>query len=275
MRCRVNAHLLLTRNYRQIIKTLVEGKIEAGEDINFAKLATEAKIQRTFLSQVVNEKNHLNNDQLFLLCKALKLDQDRIDHLLTLSEWQRCKVEMRKKNLEKKLLVLEKKAIPDEGVKRISGIKPEALDDYFCDPLGEVVLKFLTIDRFRKNPQLLRDRLGLSLKRWEEIMGSLVESQMATVKEGEIILLRDAIYPHLQSPAEKIRNIQGRLKVAEKKLRQRNIDEFMYNWWFLGNPRSKKEIKIHYLHLLERIYQESLSTAHEDVYQISLDLLSL
>ena len=61
----MDTKLLLTRNYRQAIKTIVEDKIEGGENISFAKLAAATKIQRTFLSQVVNEKNHLNNDHIF------------------------------------------------------------------------------------------------------------------------------------------------------------------------------------------------------------------
>jgi len=270
----MDSTLLLCRNYRQIIRNHVESRIEGGESISFAKLATATKIQRTFLSQVVNQKNHLNNDQLFSLCQTLGLDRDLTAHLLLLSEWERCKLAERKQNLEKKLLKLEGRVEVTNNLNRISGIKPEALDDYFCDPLGEVVLKFLTIDNYRRQPQLIRERLGLSLKRWEEILANLIESQFVTMNQQEIVVLRDALFPDKQSATEKIRNIQGRLKVAEQKLKQRNIDEFLYNWWFLGNPRSKKEIKIKYLNLLAKIYQDSLATRKEEVYQLSLDLLS-
>lgn len=266
--------LLLSRNYRYIIKKLVEAKVETGEDISFARLAAVTKIQRTFLSQVVNQKSHLNNDQLYLVCQALQLNRQWTEHLLTLSEWERSRYQKRKERLEKKLQIMEGKAATHSDSDRIAGIKPEALDDYFCDPMGEVVLKFLTIERYRQSPQLICERLGLSPKRWKEILDCLIASQLVSYHNNEIKVIRESIFPHAQSAAEKIRNIQARLRVTEQKLKQRNIDEFLYNWWFVANPRSKKELKIEYLHLMEKIYRQSLETRKEQVYQLSLDLIS-
>lgn len=258
--------------YRQLLKVLVEEKNLTGEAMSFSKLASLAKIQRSYLSQVVNLKHHLSNDQLYAICEVLQLSKDVRQHLMLLSEWERCKLDPRKMDLERKLAAIEEK---DQGkIFSEAEFKQDALDDYFCDPLGEVALKFLSIESFRKNPAMIQQRLGLSSSRWQEILRTLEESGFIICQNQAIRVLKSAVFPAEESAAEKIRNIQGRLKVVHQKLKQRNIDEFLYNWWFIANPNRKRQLKIEYLQLLQSIYQDSLRVPHKDVYQLSIDLLS-
>ncbi len=265
---------LLSRNYRTTIKAMVEAKIAGGEDYSFAKLATGTRIQRTFLSQVTNLKQHLSNDQLFAIAKALKINAEVYDHLVLLSEWERCKFPARKAHLELKLKSLEKHLegpMPSGG---IAGIQPDAWDDYFCDPMAEAVFRFLSIARYRNEPGLIRDRLGLSSKRWQEICKTLLACELIEDRQGLYFPIKPGFYAQEQSPEEKIRHILARLKVTEQKLKQRNIDDFLYNWWIMCSPQNKKQLKIEYLNLIERIYRESLLVPAEDVYQLSVDLLT-
>ena len=261
------------RDYRRTLKEIVETRRGAGGDISFSKLATACRIQRTFLSQVMNHKHHLSNDQLYAVCRELNLGRDESRHLQLISEWERCKNKQRKAFLERKLRVLEGDAMPDSG-RRISGANAGALDDYFCDPLAESVLKFMTIKRFRDDPELIKTRLGLRPERWQEIVRSLEDGGMIRYQKGRIEVLKQEVHPAEESAAEKLRNIQGRIRVSEQKLKQRDIDEFMYNWWFISNPEGKKRLKIELLHLLQNIHGRSRHTPHTDVYQLSLDLLT-
>lgn len=266
--------LLLKRSYRAVIREVVEVRIATGQNLSFSKLAEAARIQRTYLSQVMNFKHHLSNDQLYAICRVLGLDSEFNRHLQLLSEWERCKVEERRAYLQS---LLNRREAAIKGVlaeRRAESLLPDALDDYFCDPLGEVVLQFLSMERFRKNPRLIQERLGASSKRWGEILVSLRDSGFIAIVEDGIRVLKAPLHPKEDSAAEKLRNVQGRLKVAQQKLKQRNIDEFLYNWTFLSNPERKRRMKIAFLHLLQDIYKESLEVPHEDVYQLSIDLLS-
>lgn len=261
------------RSYRRIIKMIVERMAKDIEGMNFSKLAQQTRIQRTFMSQVMNLKHHFSNDQLYAVCRALRLESETRQYIMLLSEWERCKLEARKKDLEGRLSYLEGHLLQRAPSDRTGSGHTDALDDYFCDPLGEVVLKFLSMEKFRKNPELIKERLGANSQRWQSILDALEGSGFISIDDQGIQVLRSPAYPKEQSAAEKIRNIQGRLKVANQKLKQRNIDEFIYNWWFVSNPQSKKQLKIEYLRLIEDIYRRSLQTAHENVYQLTIDLL--
>ncbi len=265
---------LLARNYRTTIKSIVDAKVAAGEDYSFAKLATATRIQRTFLSQVTNLKQHLSNDQLFAIAKELKINPQVAEHLLLLSEWERCKFAARKTHLEGKLKSLEQALVAHTASDPMTSIQPDAWDDYFCDPKAEAVLRFLSIERYRQEPGLIRDRLGLSSKRWQEIFRTLLACELIETRQGLHYPIKTGFYAKEQSPEEKIRHILARLKVTEQKLKQRNIDDFLYNWWIMCSPQNKKQLKIEYLNLIERIYRESLLLPAEDVYQLSVDLLT-
>ncbi|MDQ3235581.1 MAG: DUF4423 domain-containing protein [Pseudobdellovibrionaceae bacterium] len=255
-------------DYRRWIKAEVEKRVQAGEDISFSKLASHTRIQRTYLSQVINHKHHLNNDQLYAISMALHLLPEQRQYLQLMSEWERCKLEPRKQQLAERLHSLE---AAHPLAYDASGLPPDPLDDYFCDPLAEIVLKFLSI---KKTPPVIRECLGLSLARCDEILQTLEKSGLIERNGDGIRVIRSSVFPPENSPAERIRNIQGRLKVSHNKLKQRHIDEFMYNWWFISHPERKKELKIKYLHLLQDIYRESLTVPHEHVYQLTIDLIT-
>ncbi len=268
------SEVLLQRSYRAKIKQIVEDRIASGEDLSFSKLSTATRIQRTFLSQAMNLKQHLNNDQLYAIALALKFPSDLREHLILLSEWERCKLPARKASLEAKLRILEEPLLAKSMQNRITGTRPDAWDDYFCDPQAEVVFRFLSIERYRLDPQLIRERLGLSAKRWQEIIQTLLDCQLIENRKNLFHPIKSGMFAQDQSPEGKIRHIMGRLKVSEQKLKQRNIDEFLYNWSIMSNSRAKKQLKIEYLHLIERIYRESQEVVAEDVYQLSIDLLN-
>lgn len=256
------------RCYRTILKGVLDQRARTGEDLSLTKIAQMTKIQRTYLSQVINRKTHLNSDQLYAVCRVLNLSAEARDQLLLLNEWERSKLEARKLLLERKLAAYEQK-------NRSSATEPpgnDAFDDYFCDPLGEIVFRFLTMPVYRQAPERLQARLGISESRLREILVSMENCGFIRQDKLGIQVIKTASFPQETSPGGKIRNIQGRLKVAHQKLKQRQIDEFMYNWWFIANPARKKQLKIEYLRLLQDIYAASLHTHHEDVYQLSLDL---
>lgn len=262
-----------TRCYRTHIKHFVEAKASTGNGYSFAKLATATRIQRTFLSQVMNLKQHLSNDQIFLIAEALKIDRKERDHLVLIAEWERCKIPDRRLYLDTQLRALETPQTVEST--RISGLVPDAWDDYFCDPHAEMVFRFLSIARYRNDTSLIKERLSLNQKRLDEIIRTLLDCKLIEENHGIYRPIKTQRFAGDQSPEGKIRHVLARMKVSEQKLKQRDIDEFLYNWWIICSPESKKLLKIEYLHLLERIYRESLELEGDNVYQLSLDLLSL
>lgn len=265
--------LFKQKNYREIIRELVEARSAKKDGISFTKLANVCRIQRSYLSQVMNLKHHLSNDQLYAICEALELPQSQCQYLILLSEFERCKNPERKAYLQQKI---QKAHDSDaaQGVDSMSEAQRDALDDYFCDPMAEVVLNFFRLETYARNPTKVREILGMTTQRWQDVMKTLRDCQFIVESGGRILTPKGFPVPEENSPADRIRHIMARMRVAQQKLRQRNIDDFLYNSWYTTNREAKKQLKISQLHLLRRIYEESKNTRQEKIYQLTLDVLT-
>lgn len=259
-------------NYRTIIREIVEARSAKKDGMSFTKLASVCRIQRSYLSQVINLKNHFSNDQLYSLCEALDLPKSQRDYLMLLSEYERCKNTERKQYLQQKIQKLKEAEARNASV--MSEALRDALDDYFCDPWAEIILNFFRIEHYARNPDEVRDVLGITRRRWEVVMQTLRDCQFVVDGPDRILTPNGFPVPEENSPADRIRHIMARMRVAQQKLKQRYIDDFLYNLWYTTSRGSKKQLKINQLHLLKRIYEESRNTRQEKIYQLTLDVLS-
>jgi transcriptional regulator with XRE-family HTH domain len=260
------------QNYRTIIREIVEARSAKKDGMSFTKLANVCRIQRSYLSQVINLKNHFSNDQLYAICEALELPKSQRDYLMLLSEYERCKNQERKAYLEQKIRKLH-----DAEAGLASGMSEalrDALDDYFCDPWAEIVLNFFRIDHYARNPDEIREIVGMTRRRWDIVMKTLRDCQFIVDGPDRILTPKGFPVPEENSPADRLRHIMARMRVAQQKLKQRYIDDFLYNLWYTTTRDAKKQLKINQLHLLRRIHEEARKTKQEKIYQLTLDVLS-
>jgi transcriptional regulator with XRE-family HTH domain len=261
-----------SRNYRAIIREIVEARAAQKDGMSFTKLASVCRMQRSYLSQVMNLRNHFSNDQLYAVCEALGLPKSRRDFLMLLSEYERCKNPERRAFLQQKIQSLE--AADSQTSSGLSEAERDALDDYFCDPMAEVVLNFFRLEHYARNPQEVREVLGITARRWQEVMKTLRDCQFIVEGSDRILTPKGFPVPEAGSPADRIRHIMARMRVTQQKLKQRYIDDFLYNLWYTTSHDAKKQIKINQLHLFKRIYEEARTTRQEKIYQLTLDVLS-
>jgi transcriptional regulator with XRE-family HTH domain len=259
-------------NYRSIIREIVETRAAKKDGMSFTKLANVCRIQRSYLSQVINLKNHFSNDQLYSICEALELPKSQRDYLLLLSEYERCRNTERKDYLLQKIHKL--KQVESKSASGMSEALRAALDDYFCDPWAEIILNFFRIEHYAKNPDEVREVLGITRRRWEIVMKTLRDCQFVVDGPDRILTPQGFPVPEENSPADRIRHIMARMRVAQQKLKQRYIDDFLYNLWYTTTRDSKKNLKINQLHLLQRIHEEARHAKQEKIYQLTLDVLS-
>ncbi len=261
-----------SENYRSIIREIVEARSAKKDGMSFTKLANVCRIQRSYLSQVINLKNHFSNDQLYSICEALELPKTQREYLMLLSEYERCKNPERKDYLQQKIKKLQEAAARNPSA--MSEALRDALDDYFCDPWAEIILNFFRIEHYARHPEEVREVLGITRRRWEVVMKTLRDCQFIVDGPDRLLTPQGFPVPEENSPADRIRHIMARMRVAQQKLKQRYIDDFLYNLWYATSRDSKKQLKINQLHLLKRIYEESRHVKQEKIYQLTLDVLS-
>ncbi|NRA65431.1 MAG: DUF4423 domain-containing protein [Pseudobacteriovorax sp.] len=236
------------------------------QKVSVTSLASSCRITRTYLSQVLNSKKHLHEDQLYRVCTELQLTKKEIDYAFVLREWEVTTVPRRKKILR------EKKRQMSQKEEEFKDIPISISDRYFSDPDCVVVHGLLQIKRFADHPHLIREALSLSHDRWKYIVEVLENLGAICRKNKTITVVIPPLTPPQNSPKEQCYHIAARMRVAMAKLRQTNIDDFMYNWWFAAGPDTGARLQVEILKIIREIHEEAQSEEKNGLYQLSLDL---
>ncbi len=90
------------QNYRLYIRAAIENAKRSGADLNYSRLAKSIGVQKSYLSQVLAGKCHLNSDQLFKAAMTLKLTTDECEFLVLLLELEKTSIVERRELLQGK-----------------------------------------------------------------------------------------------------------------------------------------------------------------------------
>ncbi len=253
----------------QAYRTLLQERVEdlrRSREISISKVADQVRISRTYLSQVLNSKKHLHEDQLYKVCQALFLTNDEIDYVHLLREIEISKIPKRRHALKEQC-----KKIVNQN--RLYQDLPISLTDrYFSDPDIPVVHALLQISRFSENQESARNVLGIPQGRWGYIIETLKSVKAIQITKNGIKCLSSPYIPPPQSAAEQCLHLSGRTRVVSEKLQQTNIDDFMYNWWFVCDKVNIAKTKVEVLKLIQAIHEESKAVKKTGVYQLNIDL---
>lgn len=133
-------NIYLSRNYRQILRQLIEERRVHDPRSSFQSLATAARIQKSYMSKVVTGKTHLTADQMFLITRFLELDLDAAKYLELLLERERTGVEGRKQELERQIEVARAPHLASQAYLKAEAVSVSTggLTDYYLDPLNQM-----------------------------------------------------------------------------------------------------------------------------------------
>lgn len=95
-------------SYRDFIRDAVEQAKRDGSQLNYSRLAKTMGIQKSYLSQVLSGKCHLNADQVYRMAKSLNLPADACEFLVLLLEQERTAIEERRQFLNARRTELAK-----------------------------------------------------------------------------------------------------------------------------------------------------------------------
>lgn len=84
------------QSYRTFIRDAIEGAKRVNTGMNYSQLAKAVGVQKSYLSQVLAGKCHLNSDQLFKAAKCLGLDLEESEFLILLLEQEKTTIEERR-----------------------------------------------------------------------------------------------------------------------------------------------------------------------------------
>jgi len=261
-------------NYRLIIKEIVENKKKIDPKINFQSLSTHARIQKAYLSQVINGHRDLNQDQLYLTCDYLELKDHEVKYLRLLLEYSRSALADRKSVLKKKIREMQdeysstSKTIDVDEQK----ITNNERDLYFLEPLHQLVHIALTISSFRKDLKLLAKSLHLPHQRVIDCIQNLEKMEIISTQNGKITDLAPNMHLSPDSPIFKAWKSSLNM-LAQSRIHLTNAeDKYDFSVVFSADDETKREIHQAFMQFLKKIKKNVEKAPAKEVYQMNFDL---
>ena len=124
------------KDYRKYLKDAIQSRKKATQSINFSRIAEDIGIQRSYLSQVLNDKGNLNSDQLYLIGKKLRLEKKEIEYLLLILEIDKCVLPERKAELIASRNRIQNRELTSNSVlnREPLSLDTESFSKYYNDP---------------------------------------------------------------------------------------------------------------------------------------------
>jgi uncharacterized protein (TIGR02147 family) len=262
-------------DYRKALKeALLEKKNSLGTAFTFQNMAKACRIQKTYLSKVLNDRGDLSGDQLYLACEYLGFNGEDREFIFLIFEEARTVVQKRKSELRSQISRIRKSYIKTELHLKSSALPTDADDfsDYYLDPYAQVVHMFLTVDRFAKMAGTIAERLHITSEFLAEILTKLQRLGIVEMRAGQYYVVKDNI--HLSRESTLYRPYRNLLRMKANERIDILPSERSYNFSviFSTNPRTKQKIHAAFLEFL-RVVQEMVGkTKADEVYQMNFDL---
>lgn len=267
------------KDYKKIIRLRLAELQKQNKSLTLKKIADLIPVQYTYLSKVMNsEDSHLNEDQLFTVCKTLDMGMEETEYISVLRSWQTAQNANRKTHLFAKL----------EGMRRQKKLNVEIRESavnqqtnefaFLLNPLAVILHVALSSEILRKDPLQLCSRLGISQKLLKQNLKILALNDLVVLDQDQLTIteFKQNKY-HLDRSHPLMRVHQNQLKTYMlNRLNQTDEEQkqsFMAT--FTSNDEAFEEIKIEFNSFLkkaESIARKSLRPKdHQNVYHINFD----
>lgn len=269
--------------YKEVLKASIEAKrdVAASARLTFQGMAEHCRIQKTYLSKVLNRDGHLSEDQLYLATGYLGLDADEKDFTLLLHSFERSEVPARKKELQVRIDAIRTAKLKTEANLKVEAPRIMELDltEYYLDPLFQVIHMCLTLRRFQQEPEAIAAGLGLKPASLANYLRGLERMKIAelTLLRGRIVraqVLRDNLHLPDDSILHSAYAGRMRLKGLERMDQLTSDEAYRFSVIFSTNARVRQKIHSSFIEWLKSTQKAVQGSREEDVYQMNFDLFN-
>lgn len=261
---------------RQIITSLVQEARSKGLGMTFERLSKAARVQKAHITNVLKGRAFFQSDQLYLICKELKLSQQETKYLLLLLEHERSVVSERKAELAKEIEKMQHEHLQTEKyihAEIADAPLEKTFPRYYLDPVHQIVHIALSIDKFSQNPKLLEPILGIGHDRIVAVLGALESHGIIAQKSGRWTTIKKQV--HLKRSSDLYSAWKMQLQNLGQGQIQLGTSEKSYGFAvvFSADEKARKRIQAKLLELITEIEPLVVKAPAQNVYQLSLDLL--
>lgn len=261
-------------SYREIIKDKIKAAKKAGKKEGVVKIAENTGLHGSFLSSVLSENTHLNEDQLFALTDYLEFTASESEYVQLLHAAERSVNNKRKKKLEIRIEEIQEEQRRTEKHLAAKKANHNSLDfiEYYSDPYYKIIHVFLGIEAFSKNTDTLIEHLSISKKQLNlyleklERFGFISRSKTtAKVLNRNFHLSKEAFIckPH-QMAMRQLSNYKVN-STEDKKKETVSVT-------FSGTKKTYENVHLKFLQFLKDCESDVKGAKAEEVFQINFDL---
>src|SRR3989339_493234 len=264
--------------YKEILKELLAyNKREKNTRFTFQDMAKAARVQKTYLSKVLNRDGDLSFDQLYLACRYLEVTSEEMHYIELVYQMNLTYLPGRKKELLVLIKQIQKKYNKSETHLQADKVNvlQKDLSEYYLDPDMQIVHMALTVERFRRTPHTICRELQIPEFKLNQILEKLEKMQVIGKSEGRYIVLRENL--HLADDAGFVIQYKIMQKVKSIELIQKLSPEQKYNFSviFSATPEVKMEIQENFFKFLKKCQASVQNAKPQELYQLNFDLFSL
>jgi len=271
-------NLYLSRDYRQILRQLVEERRVHDPRFTFQSLATAARIQKSYMSKVVTGAAHLTIDQMFLVGRHLELTSEATRYLELLLERERTGVEARARDLDRQIETARAPHLESQSHLKAEAVMVSTggLTEYYLDPFNQIVHVCLFIEAYRLDPGCLARDLHQPPLRISGALATLARLGLIKQKKakgGGWELLTTSLHLKRQSPVYRPWRNQLKLLAMNRLDMVRDADSYSFANIFSADRATFEEIQVRFLQFIRNVDTECIKPAPDrNVFQMAFDL---
>lgn len=264
-------------NYKSYIKDWVEAQKNLGMKVTYSSLADIARIQKTYLSKVINDLNvHLSQDQTFLISEYIGHNDNEKQYFELLLDYMRTDLIARKKDLKRKINELKSKELKPENHLKVNNLLPQEdfqeYSHYHLDPWNQIIHMALTIPYFQKSPLKIASSLHMPEEEFTRRLQLLKKIGVISI-DKKISVLKDSLHLSRQSPSFWPWHKQISSSSHERSRLQNNEIDLNFSVTFTANEDVFNQIKVKFLSFMESCQSDVKSAPSEKLYQLNFDLI--
>lgn len=264
-------------SYKKAIHEILLAKQrEVSREFTFQAMAQAARVQKAYVSRVLGGDAHFNEDQLYLCCGFLGLNEPETEYMMLLLQRDRSVVPARCTKLEQRLKMLKAKHLETaatlKSVPEVSG--PAVSDEYHLNPFMQIIHMFLMVDKFARDPSKIRSFLALEAADLQYILSSL--ERMGLVKKTKIgfEVVTSAFHLNPTSPLFKPHLQLLRLRSLDRITRSTSADSYNLSVTFTANRAVRDQLHTKFMEYLREAETLIGPAPSDGVYQMNFDLFS-
>lgn len=258
----------------QIILNFKNEQRFKGNNTTLEKIASEIRIQKSYLSKVMKSEANLNKDQAYELSLLMSLDEVQRDYLFLLIDYHKAGNAKLKKVLKTKIDQIQNKNTQTKNYLSKNAFEETSSEfqKYYLKTEMQLVHLSLALKKYQKDPELLQNELALSKNDFQNILSTLEKLQLIEFHKDQIKLTQSNLHLNSESPLFPQWSALFKMKSIEWMKKIEKEDQYSFNVSFTATDKDREKIRLEFMKFLKKVEGIVKDSPSKGLYQLNFDL---